>query len=344
MPENALRSSYAELPNGNKGSCRRDTPIRIVTFPKTPCDRAMKTTTAKLMVFGVVVVLACVVTSRPGEPQVSWSKIPDVLAVQAGTYCFADRIVAIGHLVPNEEAVVLPPSGYHATEILVEEGATVVDNQPLARLIRSEGAHGPIRPGEANTILRAPAAGVITSTARTGAPASSFASMDPEREPLFRLLIGGKIDAEVEVPSIHLPKLRTGANQRARVKMGDRTELSGRVRLVPGEVDPKTQLGRVRLEIEQNSSLRVGMFVRAAIDANHSCGVSVPRSSVIYQSESASVELIVKNVIMRKRVIPGLTSDFEIEIKSGVSENDILIANAGTYLREGDQVKFHLRK
>jgi multidrug efflux pump subunit AcrA (membrane-fusion protein) len=318
--------------------------FKLLPSQKDPCDRVMKTTTAKLMVFGAVVVLACGETSQPGEPQMSSSKIPDVLAVQAGTYCFADRIVAIGHLVPNEEAVVLPPSGYHVAELLVEEGATVVDNQYLARLTRSEGAHGPIRPGEANTILRAPAAGVITSIVRTGAPASPFAGMDPEREPLFRLMIGGKIDAEVEVPSIHLPKLRTSANQRARVKMGDGTELSGRVRLVPGEIDPKTQLGRVRLEIEQNSSLRVGMFVRAVIDASHSCGVSVPRSSVVYQFESASVELIVKDVIMRKRVVLGLTSDSDIEIKNGVIENDILIANAGTYLRDGDRVKFHFSK
>jgi multidrug efflux pump subunit AcrA (membrane-fusion protein) len=267
------------------------------------------------------------------------SKIPDVMVVRAGTYCFADTIVATGFLVPREEAVVFPLSGYRVAEVLAEEGATIANSQYLARLIRLEGSNGPIQPGQASLMLRAPAAGVITRISMHSATAPALAGTDSAREPLFRIMIDGIIDGEVEVPSIHIPKLRADIDQVARIQVGNGMEISGRVRLMPGEIDRKTQIGRVRLAIEQNSSLRTGMFVQAVIETSHRCGVSVPRSAVTYKSGSANVEAIVNGVVKKRSVVLGVTSDTNMEIMSGVSADDDLVINAGTFLRDGDRVK-----
>lgn len=260
----------------------------------------------------------------------------DVMAVQAVTYCFADTIAVTGYLVPRQEAIANIDDGYRVAEVMAKEGATVAANADLARLTRLE-APGPqgARPGPASIVLKAPAAGVIThSTAMIGAVANP---MMPQ--PLFRIMVDGEIELEVDVPSIHVPKLRADGRQTARVEVENGTELSGRVRLVPGEVDRMTQLAKVRLSIDKNPSLRVGMFARAAIDASRSCGVSVPRSAVTYRTEGASVQVIVKDVVKTQHVVTGLTSDSDIEIKSGVNEGDILVASAGTSLHDGDAVK-----
>jgi HlyD family secretion protein len=275
------------------------------------------------------------------KPRSLLSRIPDVTVVRSGTYCFADTIVATGYLVPREEAVVFPVSGYRVAEILAEEGDTIVNSQYLARLIRSEGSNGAIQPGQASIMLRAPAAGVITRISMNGATAPPLAGTDSAREPLFRIMIDGKIDGELEVPSIHIPKLRTDIDQMARIQVGNGMEISGRVRLMPGEIDRNTQVGRVRLAIEQSSSLRTRMFVRAVIETSHRCGVSVPRSAVTYKSGSANVETVVNGVVRRRSVVLGLTSDTNMEIMSGVSADDDLVINAGTFLRDGDRVKPH---
>jgi len=220
--------------------------------------------------------------------------------------------------------------------VMAKEGATVALNGDLARLTKLEGP-GPqgARPGPPNVVLKAPAAGVITqSTAMIGAVANP---MMPQ--PLFRIMVDGDIELEVDVPSIHVPKLRADGRQTARVEVENGTELSGRVRIVPGEIDRMTQLAKVRLSIDKNPSLRVGMFARAAIDASRSCGVSVPRSAVTYRTEGASVQVIVKGVVKTQRVVTGLTSDADIEIKNGVNEGDTLVASAGTSLHDGDAVK-----
>jgi multidrug efflux pump subunit AcrA (membrane-fusion protein) len=256
-----------------------------------------------------------------------------VMAVKAVTYCFADTIAVTGYLVPRQEAVVILDDGYRVAEALVKEGATVTSNQDLARLTRLDGPAVPgMRSGPTLT-LRAPAAGVVTrSTAMVGAVAS------PMAEPLYRIMIDGDIELEVDVPSIHMPKLRSDGRQTARVEVENGTELSGLVRLVPGEIDRTTQLGKVRLSIDRNPSLRIGMFARAAIDASRSCGVAVPRSAVTYRTEGASVQVIVKDVVKTQHVATGLTSDSDIEIKSGVNEGDVLVASAGTSLHDGDAV------
>jgi HlyD family secretion protein len=251
------------------------------------------------------------------KPRSLLSKIPDVTVVRAGTYCFADTIVATGYLVPREEAVVFPVSGYRVAEILAEEGDTIVNGQYLARLIRSEGSNGPSQPGQSSIMLRAPAAGVITRISMNSVTAPPLAGTDLATEPLFRIMIDGKIEGEVEIPSIHITKLRTDIRQMASIQVANGMEISGRVRLMPNEIDRNTQVGRVRLAIEQNSSLRTGMFVRAVIETSHRCGVSVPRSAVTYKSGIANVETIVNGVVKKGPVVPGLTSDTNIEIMSG---------------------------
>jgi hypothetical protein len=270
-------------------------------------------------------------------PRASGTTGADVMAVQAVTYCFADTIAVTGFLVPRQEAVANLDDGYRVAEVIAKEGATVAANAELARLTKLEGPPLPqgARPGPSSIVLKAPAAGVITrSTAMIGAVANP---MMPQ--PLFRIMVDGDIELEVDVPSIHVPKLRGDGRQTARVEVENGTELSGRVRIVPGEIDRMTQLAKVRLSIDKNPSLRVGMFARAAIDASRSCGVSVPRSAVTYRTEGASVQVIVKGVVKTQKVDTGLTSDADIEIKSGVNEGDTLVASAGTSLHDGDPVK-----
>jgi len=272
------------------------------------------------------------------EPQAPGA---EVMAVKAVTYCFSDTIGVTGFLVPREEAIVnLDADGYRISETLVKEGATVTSGQELVRLTRlsAEGQNVPAppgaRPGPATMVLKAPAAGLVTrSTATVGAVASLRA------EPLYRIMINAEIELEVEVPSIQLPKLRADGRQTARVEVENGTEVTGRVRLVPGEVDRMTQLGRVRLSIDPNPSLRIGMFARAAIDASRSCGVAVPRSAVTYRTEGTSVQVIRNGVVETRRIRTGLRSDSDIEIRDGVTEGDVLVASAGTSLHDGDAVK-----
>lgn len=258
-----------------------------------------------------------------------------VSVVRATSACFSATIRVTGFLVAREEATVnLDAPGLRVTEVLVGEGDRVTSGQTLVKLARQTGEGQQDVPAAARSsmILKAPAAGVVTrSTAVVGATASPM-----QNEPLFRIAVNNEIELEADVPSIHAGALATG--QTARVQIEDGRELSGRVRQAPAAIDQRTQLGRARLSFERDSSLRLGMFARATIDADRSCGISVPRSGVQYRTEGPRVQIVRDNVIETRVVKVGFHSDMDIEIRDGLREGDLIVANAGSSLRDGDRV------
>ena len=281
---------------------------------------------------GATFIIAMMAPPSPARAETGYQPAAQVAAVRATSACFSASIRVTGFLVAREEAVVtLDAPGTTVVEVLAKEGDRVTAGQALARVNRP-APPGPGGGSATSATLRAPAAGVITaSTAAVGATSSP---MSPE--PLFRIAVDNTIELEADVPSIHVPALAAGQSARAEIAPG--RELSGQVRLVPAAIDQRTQLGRARISLERDPQLRSGMFARATIDARRSCGVSVPSSAVRYRTQGTSVQVIRDDIIETRMVQVGLQSDTHTEIVSGLKEGEVIVANAGTSLRDGDRV------
>jgi multidrug efflux pump subunit AcrA (membrane-fusion protein) len=253
-----------------------------------------------------------------------------VIVTKSTNACFSDLVRVTGFIVPRREAVVgVDQEGSKVSDVLVREGETVTDNQELARLTPPpSGAQqgGGAKP--APTSLRAPAAGLVTEV-RTiaGAPAS------PQAGPMFRISINNEIEMDAEVPSVHMLKLNPGAT--VRISRDNQPDLVGRVRLVSPQIDRTTQLGHIRISLTNNPSLKVGMFARANIDAKRSCGVAVPRTAI----DHLTVQVVKGNTVETRKVRTGLVSDTSTEILEGLDVGEIVVADAGSSLHDGDQIK-----
>jgi multidrug efflux pump subunit AcrA (membrane-fusion protein) len=255
-----------------------------------------------------------------------------VVVTKSTNACFSDQVRVTGFVVPRREAVVgADQEGSKVTDLFVREGDTVTDNQELARLSAPQQQPGQQQQqgrSSGPVSLRAPAPGLITEV-RTivGAPAS------PQAGPMFRIAINNELELEAEVPSVHLPKLNPGAT--VRITRDNAPDLIGRVRLVSPQVDRSSQLGRVRIALTNNPSLKVGMFARANIDAKRSCGVAVPRTAI----DHLTVQVIKGNTVETRKVQVGLTSDANTQILEGLDVGETVVADAGSSLHDGDQVK-----
>jgi multidrug efflux pump subunit AcrA (membrane-fusion protein) len=128
-------------------------------------------------------------------------------------------------------------------------------------------------------------------------------------------------------------KLNPGAT--VRISRDDGPDLSGRVRLVSPQIDRATQLGHVRISLASNPTLKVGMFARANIDARRSCGVAVPRTAI----DHLMVQVVKGSTVETRRVRVGLVSDTSTEILEGIVDGEIVVADAGSSLHDGDQIK-----
>jgi multidrug efflux pump subunit AcrA (membrane-fusion protein) len=264
---------------------------------------------------------------RPEEKETPTNAL--VIVTKTTNACFSDLVRVTGFIVPRREAVVgVDHEGSKVTDVLVREGDTVTDNQELARLTPPPPQAQAQGGGRAPTSLRAPAAGLVTQVrTAAGAPAS------PQGGPMFRISVNNEIELDAEVPAIHMLKLNPGAS--ARVSRDNVPDLIGRVRQVSPQIDRATQLGHIRISLTNNPSLKIGMFARASIDAKRSCGVAVPRTAI----DHLTVQVVKGSTIETRRVRVGLVSDTSMEILEGLDVGETVVANAGSSLHDGDQVK-----
>ena len=249
-----------------------------------------------------------------------------VVVTKSTNACFSDLVRVTGFAVPRREAVVsVDQEGSKVTDVLVREGETVAENQELVRLTPPPGSGNSARP---SVSLRAPAAGLVTQVNTiVGAPAS------PQAGPMFRIAVNNEIDLDAEVPAVHMMKLSPGAT--VRVSRDNGPDIVGRLRLVVPQIDRNTQLGHVRITLTGNPAIKIGMFAQASIDAKRSCGVAVPRTAI----DHLTVQVVKGNTVETRKVKVGLVSDTSIEILEGLDVGEVVVADAGSSLHDGDQIK-----
>ena len=253
-----------------------------------------------------------------------------VIVTKSTNACFSDMVRVTGFIVPRREAHVgVDQEGSRVTDLFVREGDMVTDNQELVRLTAPPQQPGSTGTGRTGPIsLRAPGAGLVTEVrTAVGAPAS------PQAGPMLRISINNEIELDAEVPSVHLLKLNPGAT--VRISRDDAPDLVGKIRQISPQIDRATQLGKVRISLTNNPSLKVGTFARANIDAKRSCGVAVPRTAI----DRLTVQVVKGNTVETRRVRVGLTSDTSTEILEGLDVGETVVADAGTSLHDGDQIK-----
>jgi multidrug efflux pump subunit AcrA (membrane-fusion protein) len=286
-------------------------------------------------VIGAVVVVALGagyywVEHRPRPQETVMPNKALVVVAKAVNACFSDLVRVTGFVVPRKEAVVgVDQEGSKVTDLFVREGDIVSDNQELARLTAPlANPQNPNAPKPGPISLRASAAGLVTQVnTMVGAPASAQAG------PMFRIAVNNEIELDAEVPGIHVLKINPGAT--TRISRDGTPDLVGRVRLVSPEINRGTQLGHVRITLANNPFLKVGMFARASIDARRSCGIAVPRAAI----DHLTVQVVKGDIVETRKVKVGLVSDTSTEILEGLDVGEIVVADAGTSLHDGDQIK-----
>jgi RND family efflux transporter MFP subunit len=180
--------------------------------------------------------------------------------------------------------------------------------------------------------VTAPADGIISRRmARVGGYAAGAA------EPMFRIVAKGEVELDAEVVETRLAAVKAG--QHARVDVAGLGEVEGTVRLVSPEVDKATRLGRVRIFLGDNPGLRVGAFARASIATATSDGLAVPAAAVLHGADGATVQRVRGHRVETRRIKTGLAAGTLVEVRDGLDEGDLVVARAGTFLREGDTVR-----
>ena len=181
--------------------------------------------------------------------------------------------------------------------------------------------------------VKAPRAGIVSRrTARIGGLSSAAA------QPEFRILPEGPNGLDAEATESRLARIKV--DQKAVVEIAGVGNVEGTVRLVSPEVDRLTRLGSVRILIGDDPGLRIGAFGRGRIVSARTRGIAVPASAVLFGSDgAATVQRVVDGKVVVVTIRTGLRTEGSVEVTSGLDEGAVVVAKAGTFLRNGDLVR-----
>jgi HlyD family secretion protein len=201
-----------------------------------------------------------------------------------------------------------------------------------AQLALAEARLDNIRLQLSRTEVKAPVAGkIIARNAKLGAVATAAG------EPMFVIVRDGELELRADVAEADV--LRLAEKQPARLRaVGMAEELTGHLRLVEPTISPTTRLGRARIAIDDEASLRSGMFVEAEITVAERDGLAVPLTALAASSAGLSVLRVVDGLVERVPVKVGIREGAHVEILDGLSAGDQVVTKAGAFVRAGDRI------
>ena len=201
-----------------------------------------------------------------------------------------------------------------------------------AQLALSEAQLANVELQLTRTEVRAPFAGrVVERNATVGAIATAAGAA------MFVLERDGALELWADVAEIDLLKLAPG--QKARLRgVGRDVPLDGTIRLVEPAIDTVTRMGRVRIAVAEEASLRAGMFLEAEIIVTEREALVVPVTALGAEGGMATVMRVTDGLVERVEVVDGIRDGGVVEIVSGLAEGDTVVTKAGSFVRSGDRV------
>lgn len=184
----------------------------------------------------------------------------------------------------------------------------------------------------AQTRVLAPGDGIITVRSAT------IGAVVPAGQELFRMIKDGRLEWRAAVAVADLDVLAPG--QDVRIRVPGHGEVRGMLRMVAPDIDTQTRSGMVYVDLPRNDALRAGAFVTGHVDVREAATLTLPQGAVLLRDGFHYVmRLGPASDVVAKKVVVGRRVGERIEIVSGLTATDAVIAAGLGFLNEGDTVR-----
>ncbi len=182
------------------------------------------------------------------------------------------------------------------------------------------------------TNVVSPVAGLITArNAQIGSIASA------QGNPLFVIIRDNALELRADVAESDMPRVVKG--QSATITLAANVpSLTGTLRLVEPNVDVATRLGRARIALDKPDQVRAGMYAEADILIATHNAVAVPVTALGSEGNESTVMVVKDGVVHRTTVTTGIRDGGWIEVLTGLSAGDTIVAKAGAFVTDGDKI------
>ena len=188
----------------------------------------------------------------------------------------------------------------------------------------------------ANAYIRTPIAGTVSRRAtEPGQMASSGV-------PLLEVVALNTLYFEAAISEMEVDRIKTGQPVEVTVDALPGRKFRGSVQKILPTADLKSRQFKIRIAVtNRGGDLRPGMFARGNIEvARHNNTVIIPKDALITNGNGQSVYLVVDSTARIKPVETAFETREEIEVRSGITDGDVLVTVGQDKLSDG--VKVHV--
>lgn len=180
--------------------------------------------------------------------------------------------------------------------------------------------------------------GVISSRSAT------LGAVATKGQELFRLIRQNRLEWRAEVTASELAQLKPGHS--VNVEVPNVGTLKGRIRTMAPSLDEKSRNGLIYVDLPYASrqGFRAGMFAHGEFELGMKTTLTLPQAALSLREGFSYVFKLIKAEgelakVSQVKVQLGRRNDDYLEILSGVSAEDQVIAQGASFLADGDTVK-----
>ena len=204
-----------------------------------------------------------------------------------------------------------------------------------AELTQAQGKLQEIEAQLADTIITTPRAGIVASReAKVGQITSTS-------EQLFSIIQDGRLELRLQIPETLINRIELGQQVQITSNADPSLKLSGKVREIEPTIDERSRQATVKVDLPNNTRLKPGMFLEAAINTDTSKGLAVPIEALLPQSGNTALVFVLQedNIVKAQTVKTGeILAEQRVEIVEGLNSGDRIVLKGAAYLQDGDRV------
>ncbi len=184
-----------------------------------------------------------------------------------------------------------------------------------------------------NTILTAPAAGVVTARtvdagemAMTGVPVVTIVDLD-------------SVYVECGASEKQINKFKVGQEVQVKVDAVSAKPLTGKITHIGLSADPRTKVYPVKVQLANpDGLLKPGMFATIDLGSEDGETLVVPRDAVVFRNGQRIVFVVEGDVARVREVTVGESDGKNIAVTSGLKEGERVVVSGQSVLTDGAKI------
>jgi RND family efflux transporter MFP subunit len=158
---------------------------------------------------------------------------------------------------------------------------------------------------------------------------------------LFRIIRRDRLEWRGEVTAAQLSRATPG--QQVLLSLPDGAKVHARIRQLAPAMNMQTRLATIYADIESGGSARAGTYVNGLIVLRENPALVVPASGIVVRDGYSFAFKVVsereERRVKQQRVEVGRRIGTDVEILTGLSEGERVVAQGGGFLDDGDNVR-----